>query len=291
MAVRLELVKFHDDTLVGCRGEDGNAWVPLKPMCEALGLDDNGQGQRLKKQSWATACVMHAVGADGKAREMLCLALSSVPMWLATIQAGRIDERLRPKLELYQREAHDVLAEHFVGTKSRVLAVLDPATLAIIEQVADRIASPIVKVLDVQGEKIHGIRIDMDEVKLEVRNQHVTITSLKDALHRQEEQRRRRPRQEDRAIHVEFARIHQRVCPMFCQFRSLFDDTGEFIGEVHHVVKVSDASLENLMVGCPDCNKEAATRPLPSFLSEAYLHKFRKTREQGYFGFATGGTP
>lgn len=82
-------------------------------MCEALGLDVNGQWKRLKNREWATVSVTEMVGADARNRSMFCLHIDSVPMWLATIQTGRVPAAVRPKLATYQKEAAKVLAAAF----------------------------------------------------------------------------------------------------------------------------------------------------------------------------------
>jgi phage antirepressor YoqD-like protein len=94
---------------------ENNGWVVLKRMCEVLGLDANAQKQRLDRSHWATACMIHAVGNDGKQREMYCVSVDTVPMWLATIDANRCQESVRPKLELFQKEAAKVLANWAKG--------------------------------------------------------------------------------------------------------------------------------------------------------------------------------
>jgi len=67
------------------------AYVALRPVCEALGLDIDGQSQRLQRQSWATTCMMQAVATDGKTREMIFIDRRTFTMWLATIGTGRTD--------------------------------------------------------------------------------------------------------------------------------------------------------------------------------------------------------
>lgn len=105
-------VPFHGDEVHAIQqGED--VWVPLKRVCERLGLDANGQRQRLSRQPWARACVMHAQDASGRNQEVFCLHLDCVPMWLATIQTSRVSPEHRAKLALYQRECARVLRDHF----------------------------------------------------------------------------------------------------------------------------------------------------------------------------------
>lgn len=88
--------------------------VALKPLCENIGIDSNGQKQRLQKQPWATTCVIHAVGADGKQREMFMIDRRTFTMWLATIDTNRLkSEKAKDVVVSYQREAADALDRYF----------------------------------------------------------------------------------------------------------------------------------------------------------------------------------
>lgn len=111
----IQTVQFYEDQLQVVGDTREEAFVVLRPACEALGLDVDSQRNKLKAAAWATTAMITAVAEDGKPREMFCLHLDSVPMWLATIQPSRAFESSRPKLERYQREAAKVLAEHFLG--------------------------------------------------------------------------------------------------------------------------------------------------------------------------------
>lgn len=79
---------------------------------------------------------MMTVQVDGQGRAMVFLPRRSIPMWAATIDAGRVAEHVRTKIVAYQNEAADVLAEHFLGRRSGAgltlpaVAVLDMARAA-----------------------------------------------------------------------------------------------------------------------------------------------------------------
>lgn len=121
-------VSFHGDTIDCIRHDDGETYVSIKRFCENLCLNERGQMQRLERVPWATACKMHAVGSDGKSREMSCLNIKALPMFLGTIKAHLVkDPFLRQKLELYQKECAEVLFRHFSGQggNSAMLARLD----------------------------------------------------------------------------------------------------------------------------------------------------------------------
>jgi hypothetical protein len=106
-------------------------WVSLRRCCEALGLDFATQFTKLKAKSWATIGLITTVAQDGKSRELTVIGLDSVPMWLATIDEGRVADEVKPKLVVYQKECVTVLRDHFFGKpvekQDPVLAVLESA--------------------------------------------------------------------------------------------------------------------------------------------------------------------
>src|SRR5690606_41519734 len=78
-------VQFHGDTIEAIP-RDGTAWVVVRPVCDALGIDYSTQVAKLKTKAWATVGLIPMVANDGKNRELFCLDLDSLPMWLATIE-------------------------------------------------------------------------------------------------------------------------------------------------------------------------------------------------------------
>jgi hypothetical protein len=65
-------------------------WVVVKRVCEALEIDHSAQLERLKRKPWASVAMMATqVLGDDQRREIACIELDSLPMWLATIDAPR----------------------------------------------------------------------------------------------------------------------------------------------------------------------------------------------------------
>lgn len=91
----------------------GREWAALKPMCDSLGIDTWTQQRKLNAKSWATTSIMTVVAGDGKPRDMAMIDSRSIPMWLATIDEGRVRPEARPKLIAYQREAAAALDAYF----------------------------------------------------------------------------------------------------------------------------------------------------------------------------------
>ena len=89
--------------------------VPIRPICEALGIDANGQKQRIERDEilGSTACVIHAVAADGKEREMFAIPYMYVFGWLFSIDTSRVSEEARPSVIRYKQECYRALYEHF----------------------------------------------------------------------------------------------------------------------------------------------------------------------------------
>lgn len=135
----LTQIPFHDTTIYTTT--DG-AYVALRPVCEALGLDADGQLQRLKRQPWTCTVIMPVqVPGDDQSREMVFIDRRTFTMWLATIDTSRVkNERTRELVRIYQCEAADALDKYFnegiavnpravgapydVETQARVLDIL-----------------------------------------------------------------------------------------------------------------------------------------------------------------------
>lgn len=97
--------------------------IAIRPICEALGIAPEGQRQRIERDEFigSTACMVKAVGADGKDREMFCLPYEYVFRWLFSIGTARVGEEAREALIRYQHECYDALYQHFLNTQKRQL--------------------------------------------------------------------------------------------------------------------------------------------------------------------------
>ena len=59
---------------------NGKPHVGMKALCEQMGLDWEGQRQRVSRDETlnSTACVIKVVATDGKSRERVCLPLDMI---------------------------------------------------------------------------------------------------------------------------------------------------------------------------------------------------------------------
>lgn len=90
-------------------------YVPIRPICEYLGLSWTGQLQRLKRDPVLSkeqgGCVIHT--PKGGSQEMICLPLEMLPGWLFGVSSARVKPELQDKIIRYQRECFRVLWQAF----------------------------------------------------------------------------------------------------------------------------------------------------------------------------------
>ena len=112
--------------------------VPIRPICEALGIDANGQKQRIERDEilGSTACVIHAVAADGKEREMTAIPYMYVFGWLFSIDTSRVSEEARPSVIRYKQECYRALYEHFMGGQQKQIEQ-NKMEIALLEDIAE----------------------------------------------------------------------------------------------------------------------------------------------------------
>ncbi len=100
-------------------------YVAIRRVCEALGVSFSRQLRKLKTDPAISVVTMATqVENDDQRRDVACLELHSLPLWLATIHPSKVKPAVREKLVAYRRECAEVLADHFLGKRSA--ATSDP---------------------------------------------------------------------------------------------------------------------------------------------------------------------
>ena len=107
-------VDFHGHALTVITGPAGEQLVAMKPICEAIGLDWDGQRQRIKRHKVLSrgAVMITAPSASGD-QEHTCLPLKMLNGWLFSVDAARVRPEIRDTLIQYQSECFDVLAAYW----------------------------------------------------------------------------------------------------------------------------------------------------------------------------------
>jgi hypothetical protein len=109
-------ILFYGDQIVAVQVEDGSVFVPIRQMCELLGIGYQGQIDRIRRDAVLQkyeAEVLVANPEGGGAQATNCLALKYVPGWLFGITASRVREEVREKLILYQEQVYDIIWQAF----------------------------------------------------------------------------------------------------------------------------------------------------------------------------------
>ena len=111
---------INNEKIVIVIDEDGQKFVPIKPICEALGVNYTSQLEKLESDELieGTIPLRGTVGADGKAREMKCLPLEFVFGWLFSISSKNVKEEIKESLINYKRLCHKALYSYFTEHSS-----------------------------------------------------------------------------------------------------------------------------------------------------------------------------
>lgn len=117
---------------------DGEIFVPIKPVCEAIGVDAKAQRAKLQEDEFfaSTGAIITSVAADEKARNMFCIRLRDVYGWLATIHPGKVAPEAREAVARYRRECYDALYEHFTCSMRRTIET-NNLEIDLLKQVAE----------------------------------------------------------------------------------------------------------------------------------------------------------
>lgn len=142
----LRVVQFHGDEIVTFE-HDGAPYVAMRRIVDNMGMAWASQHPKLMAQKSKFNCHdIVTVGEDGKQRDMLCMPVDKLQLWLASINPNKVrDAVIRAKVERYQAES--AIALHDYWTKG---SALRGDTDGIITGIAP-------KVMDALGGMVKGI--------------------------------------------------------------------------------------------------------------------------------------
>lgn len=106
---------YGEDILAALELEPNETYVPIGGMCQVLGLARAAEERRVRAHALlaAGARELEVEHEDGTTERALCLPVDLLPLWLAGLDAAQVREELRPRLELFQREAASTLWQSF----------------------------------------------------------------------------------------------------------------------------------------------------------------------------------
>ena len=109
-------VPFYGNSLLVVE-HNGEAYTPMKPIVEGMGMDWMGQYTKLK-QRFAKGIEEISIPTAGGIQKMICLAMRKLAAWLQTISPNKVRPEIRDNVIRYQEECDDVLYEYW--TKGEV---------------------------------------------------------------------------------------------------------------------------------------------------------------------------
>jgi len=111
-------VLFYGDEIKGVgvmqTPTERTVYVPVRPLCDFLGVDYSGQRQRIDRDPVLSEVLeLVLVSTAGGPQAMPCIPLDYLNGWLFGINANRVKKERRDKVIKYQKECYSVLAKAF----------------------------------------------------------------------------------------------------------------------------------------------------------------------------------
>ncbi len=115
-------VDMFGDTVIAAQDENGVIWAGVSWLCKGMGLTKDQTGNERKKIQedliLREGVKFHPLGTGNANKDVLCLQLDYVPLWLAKISITPAMKENNPelveKLVKYQLQAKDILAQAFL---------------------------------------------------------------------------------------------------------------------------------------------------------------------------------
>jgi hypothetical protein len=132
-------VPFYEESITVVRVEGGTIFVPIRPICERIGIDWSSQSKRIHRDPVLSAEARRVVvmTTHRGGQETLCLPLEFMHGWLFGLNASRAHPDLREALIRYQRDCYRVLAEAFAQNRVTAAPTVEGVAIEELLQSAD----------------------------------------------------------------------------------------------------------------------------------------------------------
>ena len=121
--VQQKEVAFYDDQITAVRTTDGTVYVPIRPICDLMGVTFTGQRERINRDPILSEIAMRVsvtlshIDPSSRSRrtqDMIALPLEYLNGWLFGINANRVKAGIKDRVLQYQRDCYRILADAFV---------------------------------------------------------------------------------------------------------------------------------------------------------------------------------
>jgi predicted nucleotidyltransferase len=154
----IQNIPLSENTSVDVFYHEQERYVAIRPVCDYLGIDDKNQRTAIETNPLLSPLsrILKVTAADGKLREMVCLPVDGILMWLCTINANNVKPEAFEEVITAQRFVHGVLRDYL---NNRVIKQT--------KLISDRIKADIrIKELEDQLEA-NPLKTELDNLKAE----------------------------------------------------------------------------------------------------------------------------
>jgi hypothetical protein len=98
---------------------DGNDYMPISPICEALGIDDKSQRDKINEDElYSSVKVLIPLTArDGKDYEMVCMPFEYVMLWMGSINPKNVKPEAQDLVRTVRMEIVKAIAFYYRAYK------------------------------------------------------------------------------------------------------------------------------------------------------------------------------
>jgi hypothetical protein len=142
--------------------ENGQKLVPIRPICDALGIDHKNQRTKIQEDDFLSSVgvLNTSTGSDGKSYEMYCLPYKFIFGWLFTINPKNVKIEAQESVSRYRMECYEALFRNFTD-QSEFLQQKQ-------------------KALESQIEEVERIRADFKSTKQRLDEARKTLNQVKE---------------------------------------------------------------------------------------------------------------
>lgn len=114
-------ITFYEDELTAVLAEDGTVYIPVRPICENLGVSWPSQSNRINRDPILSEVKgVFTMNTPGGKQQAVCLPLDYLNGWLFKMDASRVNPEIKDRLLRYQRECYKVLSDAFISPVTAV---------------------------------------------------------------------------------------------------------------------------------------------------------------------------
>ncbi|UAX42503.1 phage antirepressor N-terminal domain-containing protein [Pasteurella canis] len=128
MTAQIQTINFHNQPLSTFE-HNSIYYVAMKPICENIGLNWDGQRQRIQRDEvLSQGMVIITAPTNSGDQQMLCLPIDYLNGWLFGIDVKRVKPEIRDLLITYKKECYKALSDYWMKGKAERKTTTDERT-------------------------------------------------------------------------------------------------------------------------------------------------------------------